>query len=97
MDEMSKEDWEAGHPCPEDNIVRCHRCKPKDLPGTVYRSSNSSSFHRTPDCEGLAAGQRKVAERGQEPSAIIDVYREKAIADGLMPCYTCFPDHKKRV
>ena len=97
MSEMSLEEWNRGVPCEEDGLSHCGRCKPKDLPVTVYRSSGSLSFHKSPDCRGLAAGQQKVTERGDRPSPVVDIHRELAISQGLLPCKECFPGHNRRV
>ena len=35
-------EWTTGSPCDPDNLVYCHRCKPRDLPAHVFRSAWST-------------------------------------------------------
>jgi hypothetical protein len=85
--------WNQGLPCEEDGIAFCARCKPSDLPDTVYMTSGGSAFHATKLCRYLIEGQQKVADRGGTPAPIESVHRNVA-SRGYSPCLLCFPSHR---
>ncbi len=70
MVDMQLTEWMTGSPCDPDNLVYCHRCKPRDLPPHVYRSAWSTTFHKAPGCKALAAGQGSVERRRGTPSEV---------------------------
>jgi hypothetical protein len=71
---MRLAEWTTGFPCDADNIVYCHRCKPRDLPLHVFRSAWSTAFHRVPGCKALVSAQGSVERRGGSPSEIVGVH-----------------------
>lgn len=91
---ITLEQWEAGAPCAEDGLAFCARCKPSDLPDVVYTTSGGSAFHGDRACNALAAGQRKVVERGMEPSVITAVPRGEAVLRDMRPCLVCLADRE---
>lgn len=62
------------------------------LPVRVWRTQRGQTFHRTPDCEALAGGQRLAAHRGQEAHAPECVPLSVAMSAGLAECFHCFPE-----
>lgn len=97
MEELSLDLWEAGTPCEADGIPFCKRCKPTDLPEIVFVSAGGSAFHRIPDCEGLAGGQRSVDRRGGDVAPITSIHRGLAIQTGRLPCLVCLPEARGKV
>ena len=93
---MRLAEWTTASPCDADNIVYCHRCKPRDLPPHVFRSEWSTAFHKVPGCKALATAQELVERRGGSPSEVVGVHVGVAISNGLAPCLHCFPKFRGR-
>lgn len=62
------------------------------LPARVWRTKGGSTYHRTPECQALADGQRLAAHRGQEAHAPERVPLSVAMSAGLAECFHCFPE-----
>jgi hypothetical protein len=88
---MRLAEWTTGSPCDPDNLVYCHRCKPRDLPPHVYRSAWSTAFHKAPGCKALVTAQGPVERREESLSEVVGIHVGVAISSGLAPCLHCFP------
>ena len=93
---MRLAEWTTGSPCDADNLVYCHRCKPRDLPPHVFRLACSTAFHKMPGCKALITAQEAVERRGGSPSEAVGVHVGVAISNGLAPCLHCFPNFHGR-
>lgn len=89
---MELKEWLAGTACEDDDLVHCHRCKPRDLPDLVFITTQGHAFHRDDDCEYMLDGQEFAVSKGLEASDVQGVALQVALGRGRLPCLLCFPE-----